>query len=302
MKNPLKNANQQLLESELAGFEFDAKMKKKVLEQIHSPSKASKIKKLNTLFPVVLSACLVILFFIGIYKFILSSNQERNPADYNPDRNITIENNKKPPIEDEANNIPQIENENDTKEKETVDPEPITETNTEQKEDITETEPATKELAETEKSKEEKPNYFDEEFISLAKKGFIKGLPLPVGSTVGEIKKMYGEPLEYDTDEGAYLLVYQDFNYAYPATVDYRERANVSDDVITVGATFFLKDELYLSDMKKDLGEPASSGVSLIDQRFHIVYYLDNYNLDAITESGEEGVLKRISLTDWSPR
>ncbi|MEH7235374.1 hypothetical protein [Bacillus sp. JJ1562] len=308
MENPLKNAKQRLLEGELAGFEFDAKMKKRVLKQIHSPS---KVKKPNTIFPVVLSACLIVLFFTGTYKFILYNIQDGNNADQNTDSNVTVENdnNSVPPNKDEVDNIPQIENENDTlsPNKNEVDTNPEVEndndpnekdtnkqeTNSEQKNEATDIKQTT----------EEESPYFDKEFLSLAEQGFIKGLPLKVGSTVGEIKKRYGEPLEYGTAEGAYSLVYQDFIYYYPTTMDYSERANVSDDVLTVAATFYLKDKLYLSDMKKGLGEPSATWVSEIDYLFYISYYLDTfYNIDAVTESGEEGVIKYIDITDWNPR
>lgn len=279
MENQIKDAKRQLLKGELAGYEFNDRMKNKVLEELPSTRKVSKIKQ-NTkrVIPVVLSVSLIALFFAGIYTFVLNSDLGGTNANHSK-RKITVDedNDQKPRKKDEETTIPQVENESSTQEKEIID----SDSNIEQPE-------APNVVKET--------VYFDEEFASLAKQGFIKGLPFQVGTTVGEIKEQYGEPQQYGAEEGAFSLEYESLSFYYPGHSIYEERANVKDDVSTVGALFQMKEKLYLSDMKKGLGEPDVVGVSEMNGLFTIKYEFGNYKLFAVTESDEESPLRYVEL------
>jgi hypothetical protein len=275
MENQLKNAKEELLKDELADFEFNAKMENRVLEELKTTRKETHLNSKRFL-PVLLSACLIALFFGGLYTFVMKSDSGGSNAD-DSDQNITVkeEDTTTPPEKE----IPILQEEND---EETIEPEP----NTEQQEETTV--PEQTEVVE--------PVYFDQEFVTLAEKGFLKGIPFQVGTTVGEIKAHYGEPLEYGAIEGAFTMEYEEISFFYYARVTYDERVNVKDDELITGIRLIPKEELYLHDMKTALGEPAYEGMNDMNNTFVAQFEMDHYILRARNDSGADVPLKYVDI------
>jgi flagellar biosynthesis GTPase FlhF len=290
MENQLKEAKRQLLKDELAGFEFNAKMENRVLEKIKVTKKVTHIQhKTKRLLPVILSACLIALFFGGIYTFVIKSDSRGTIAkDTNEKITVKEDNNTKPP--ENENTAPQEDTEEETIEHET---------NNEQQEESIEPETNSEQQEETsvtEQTEAAEPGYFDQEFISLAEKGFLKGVPIQVGTTVGEIKAQYGEPFEYGAGEGAFILEYDGVSFYFHATVAYEERVNVKDDVLITGIRLFPKEELYLRDMKTVLGEPVSEGINDMNNKFYVEFKIGSYLLITGNDSGEDDPLQNVEI------
>lgn len=285
MENQIKDAKRQLLKGELAGFEFSDEMKKRVLEEIRSENMKVSFFKRNTkrAFPMTLSAAFVALFFFGMYHFILQNQPEETNAN---DNKVPVEESKEiKTTNEEDSTIPQVENEKETPESET----------TREQDEVKETE-TIEEETEVKDPIGEETSYFDEEFLSLAKEGFIKGIPPKVGTTVGEIKKQYGEPLQYGAGEGSHILVYEEVFFSYDPKLSFEERMSVSDEVETTAVALKIKEKLYLNDMKKGLGEPSSEGISDMDGSYYVRYDFENYTLWAETESDEKGSFLYVEL------
>ena len=275
MEEQLKNGKEEVLKDELADCEFNAKMENSVLEGIKTTKKRTYITTKRFL-PVVLSACLIALFFGGIYTFVMKSDSGGPNAD-DSDQNITVnEEDTTTPPEKEIT-IPKEEND-----EETIEPEP----NTEQKE----------ETPVTEETEVVDPVYFDQEFVTLAEQGFLKGIPFQVGTTVGEIKAHYGEPLEYGAIEGAFTMVYEGVAFFYYARVEYDERVNVKDDELITGIRLIPKEELYLQDMKTALGEPTYEGMNDMNNTFVAQFEMNHYILRARNDSGADAPLKYVDI------
>jgi hypothetical protein len=280
MENQLKNAKKQLFKEELADFEFNVNMENRVLEEIKTTRKRSYITTKRFL-PVVLSACLIALFFGGIYTFVINSDSG-GPHANDTDQNIIVNEEKNPTPPEEESTIPQEEND-----EETIEPEP----NSEQQEET----PVTEETEIVEPEVVD-PVYFDQEFISLANQGFLKGVPFQIGTTVGEIKAQYGEPLEYGATEGAFTLVYEGVSFYYPAFAEYAQRVNVADDVAIVGISLILNEKLFFSDIKTALGEPTFAGMSDVNYTFIAQFEIDGYILRVRNSTGEGDPLKSVEI------
>jgi hypothetical protein len=144
---------------------------------------------------------------------------------------------------------------------------------------------------------EEEIKYFDEEFLTLAKQGYLKGVDVQVGGLVGEVRQKYGENYIVLDGEGSYFLAYEGANFHYQARVPYEQRENsVDNNEPTTAIDLFMMEEFYYKDMVAGLGEASSTFQSELDNYFYMVYNFGDYELWARTSGNEEAPIVFIRL------
>ncbi|OLS40449.1 hypothetical protein [Bacillus sp. MRMR6] len=144
---------------------------------------------------------------------------------------------------------------------------------------------------------EEEEKYFDEEFLTLAKKGYLKGVDVKVGGLIGEVRQKYGENYIVLDGEGSYFLAYEGAKFHYQARVPYEERENsVDNNEPTTAIDLVMMDELYYRDMVAGLGEASYTFMSELDDSFYMVYNFGDYELWARTSGNEEAPIVFIRL------
>lgn len=116
MENHIKEAKRQLLKGELKNFEFTNDMKMKVLEEIDSSSKRSKIRQCTkNVVPIVLSAALITMFFAGVYTLVQNNGSENPIANHSDKDTVEELGDKNLPAEEEKNPHPD-DNQEETEE------------------------------------------------------------------------------------------------------------------------------------------------------------------------------------------
>lgn len=138
----------------------------------------------------------------------------------------------------------------------------------------------TAQIEEKEKEIEIEHKYFDDEFVKLLEQGYVKGIPVQIGTTIGEIKSKYGEPMSIGEGEGSYYLEYEKVNFHYQATPEVTD----SEEIIVI--QFYLDDTKF-EDLQTGLGMPNGMGTSEMDGDFFMMYDFTKYELWAKSDSQE---------------
>ncbi|QOR66231.1 DUF4309 domain-containing protein [Cytobacillus suaedae] len=136
----------------------------------------------------------------------------------------------------------------------------------------------TKEIKETEESKETAPQneekaetptheFFNEDFKNLLNEGKLANAEFGIGSTAAEIKEALGEPDLEDIWDGANILQYGNVVYGY----SYLEE----DDTIYI-IEYAPEKDYYLADLTTLLGEPEVSEISDVNGRYFVLYHLED--------------------------
>lgn len=114
----------------------------------------------------------------------------------------------------------------------------------------------------------------DPEFLSLASKGQIKGINVPLHVPIGPaIENQIGNPDSVVETEGGYYLMYNECHCGFGVGDGYKEYPEIPI------SSYYLPINLSREDIIHYLGEPNEEGYSEVDSGYYLYYDLGEYKL-----------------------